>query len=205
MRTKQNQLGDLLFGQTRGRVLRLLFGHPDQTFFVRQIARETAVSVGSVQRELETLAKVGLIERSISGHQVYYQANRSHPVFAEIHTLVAKTVGVFQVLTSALAPLVKRISLAFVYGSVASRSENAGSDIDLMIVGNVTLDEVLIQLGPAERLIGRPINPTLYSDSDFKNKTESGNHFLRSVMRGERVVLIGEDRGSREDAPRKVG
>lgn len=205
VRTKPHQLSDLLFGQTRGRVLRLLFGHPDQAFFVRQIARETAVSVGSVQRELEALAEVGLIERSMSGHQVYYQANRSHPVFAEIHALVAKTVGVFQVLTSALAPLVKRISLAFVYGSVASGSENAGSDVDLMIVGDVTLDEVLAQLGPVERLIGRPINPTLYSDSDFKNKIESGNHFLRSVMRGERVVLIEEDHGSREDAPRKVG
>jgi predicted nucleotidyltransferase len=205
MRTTQDQLSDLLFGQTRGRVLRLLFGQPDATFYVRQIAREIAVSVGSVQRELEALAQVGLIQRSISGHQVYYQANRSHPVFAEVHALVAKTVGVFQVLTSALAPLVKRISLAFVYGSVASRSEKADSDVDLMIVGDVTLDEVLAQLGPAERLIGRPINPTLYSDSDFKNKIESGNHFLRSVMRSERVVLIGEDHGSRDDAPRKVG
>lgn len=205
MRTTQDQLNDLLFGQTRGRVLRLLFGHPDQTFFVRQIARETAVSVGSVQRELEALAQVDLIQRSMSGHQVYYEANRNHPVFAEIHALVAKTVGIFQVLTSAMAPFAKRISQAFVYGSFASRSENADSDVDLMIVGDVTLDEVLVQLGPAERLIGRPINPTLYSDSDFKNKIESGNHFLRSVMRGERVVLIGEDRGSREDAPRKVG
>ena len=205
MRTASDQLGDLLFGQTRGRILRLLFEHPDQTFFVRQIARETAVSVGSVQRELETLAQVGLIERSTSGHQVYYQANHSHPIFAEIHALVAKTVGVFQVLTSALAPLAKRISLAFVYGSVASRNENAGSDVDLMIVGDLTLDEVLTQLGTAERLVGRPINPTLYSDSDFKTKIDSGNHFLRSVMRGERVFLIGEDHGSREDTPRKVG
>jgi predicted nucleotidyltransferase len=205
MRTITIQLGDLLFGQTRGRVLRLLFGHPEQTFFVRQIARETGVSVGSVQRELETLTQVGLIVRSISGHQVYHQANRSHPVFAEIHALVAKTVGVFQILTSALTPLAKRISLAFVYGSVASGSESADSDVDLMIVGDVTLDEVLGQLGPVERLIGRPINPTLYSESDFKNKIESGNHFLRSVMRGERVFLIGDDDGSRNDAPRKVG
>ena len=121
MRTESDQLGDLLFGQTRGRILRLLFGHPDQTFFVRQLARETGISVGSVQRELETLSQVGLIVRSISGHQVYQQANRNHPVFAEIHALVAKTVGVFQLLSSALAPLAQRITQAFVYGSVASR------------------------------------------------------------------------------------
>jgi len=205
MSTNTNALGDLLFGQARGRVLSLLFGQPDQTFFVRQIAREVHMSAGSVQRELETLAQVGLIERSTSGHQVYYKANRNHPVFPEISALVAKTVGVFAQLTAALAPLAKRISLAFVYGSVATRSENAESDVDLMIVGDVTLDEVLLQLGPVERLIGRPINPTLYSDSDFKTKMDSGNHFLRSVMRGEKVFLIGEDHGSRKDTPSKDG
>jgi predicted nucleotidyltransferase len=205
MSTEVNSLGDLLFGQARGRILQLLFGQPDQTFFVRQIAREVSMSAGAVQRELQALAQVGLIERSMSGHQVYYQANRNHPVFAELSALVAKTVGVFQQLASALAPLASRISLAFVYGSVASHSENAESDVDLMIVGDVTLDEVLVQLSPVERLIGRPINPTLYSDSDFKTKIDSGNHFLRSVMRGEKVFLIGEEDGSRKDTPRKVG
>jgi predicted nucleotidyltransferase len=200
MRTKSAQLGDLLFGQTRGRILRLLFGHPDQSFFVREIARDTGISVGSVQRELETLSQVGLIVRSTSGHQVYHQANRNHPVFLEIHALVAKTVGVFQLLSSALAPLAKRISQAFVYGSVAGRSENAESDVDLMIVGEVTLDETLAQLASVEPLIGRTINPTIYSPKEFKTKLQSGNHFLRSVMRSERVFLIGE-----EDEPRKLG
>ena len=205
MSTNASALGDLLFGQARGRVLRLLFGQPDQTFFVRQIAREVGMSTGSIQRELEALSQVGLIVRSTSGHQVYYQTNRNHPVFPEISALVAKTVGVFQQLASALTPLAKRISLAFVYGSVASGNENSESDVDLMIVGDVTLDEVLVQLGSVERLIGRAINPTLYSDSDFKTKMDSGNHFLRSVMRGERVFLIGEDHGSGKGSPRKVG
>src|SRR5208283_5063108 len=119
-------VGDLLFGQTRGRVLALLCGHPDQTFFIRQIARETGASAGTVQRELENLFSCGLIVRSVSGRQVYHQANRNHPVFAEIHSLIAKTVGVFQWITSALAPLAPRISLAFVYGSMARGDENAG-------------------------------------------------------------------------------
>ncbi|WP_263350937.1 nucleotidyltransferase [Acidicapsa acidisoli] len=200
MRTESSPLGELLFGQTRGRILRLLFGHPDQLFFVRQIARETSISVGSVQRELEALSQVGLIVRSTSGHQVYHQANRNHPVFAEIHALVAKTVGVFQLLSSALAPLAQRISQAFVYGSVASRSENAESDVDLMIVGDVTLDETLAQLASVEPLIGRTINPTIYSSKEFESKLQSGNHFLRSVMRSEKVFLIGA-----EDDSRKVG
>lgn len=204
MSTNSRALGDLLFGQTRGRIFALLFGRSDQSFYIRQIARETRTSAGSVQRELEALANVGLIQRTNSGHQVYYQANRNHPVYPELHALVAKTVGVFQLLSTSLAPLANRISQAFVYGSLASGDESAQSDVDLMIVGEVTLDEVLAQLTPVEPQIGRPINPTLYSVSDFKTKIDSGNHFLRSVMQGKRVFLIGESNGdghgSREGA-----
>jgi predicted nucleotidyltransferase len=185
-------VGDLIFGQTRGRILTLLYGHPDQTFFIRQISREIDTSIGTVQRELGTLSQIGLIVRSVSGRQVYYKANRNHPVFAEIHSLIAKTVGVFQLLGSALAPFAKRVSLAFVYGSMARQDENAGSDVDLMIVGDVALDEILMQLAPVERVLGRPINPTLYSVNEFKSRLQSGNHFLRSVLSGEKVLLIGD-------------
>jgi predicted nucleotidyltransferase len=192
MSTIVGALGDLIFGQTRGRILALLYGHSGQSFYLRQISRETGASVGAVQRELETLSRIGIINRSVSGHQVYFQANRTHPVYAELNSLVAKTVGVFHLLTSALAPIAKKISLAFVYGSMARQEENAGSDIDLMIVGDVTLDEVMLLLAPVERAIGRSINPTLYSLREFKSKLKSGNHFLKSVLRGEMVPLIGE-------------
>jgi len=192
MSTNVSALGDLFFGQTRGSVLALLYGRPDQTFFVREISRHVGTSAGTVQRELETLSQFGLIGRSVSGRQVYYKANRNHPVFAEVHSLLAKTVGVFQLLASALQPLAKRISLAFVYGSMARRDENAGSDVDLMIVGDVTLDEALAQLAAVEGAIGREINPTVYSPNEFKRRLESGNHFLRSVLRDETVLLIGD-------------
>jgi uncharacterized protein len=200
VRTTTKTLGDLLFGQTRGRILALLYGVPDQTFFVRQIARQIGTSVGSVQRELETLSEFGLIERSALGRQVFYQANRSHPVFAELHSLVAKTSGIFHLLRSALAPLAKRISFAFVYGSMARGEENAGSDVDLMIIGDVTLDEILAHLTPAERDLTRQINPTVFSLGEFQSKLQQGNHFLHSVMRGKSVFLIGD-----EDEFRKMG
>jgi predicted nucleotidyltransferase len=109
-----------------------------------------------------------------------------------MHSLIAKTVGAVQLLRSALAPLGKRVSLAFIYGSMARHEENAGSDIDLMIVGDVTLDEVLKQFAPVERQIGRPVNPTVYSTGEFKSKLKGGNHFLKSVMRGDKVILIGD-------------
>jgi predicted nucleotidyltransferase len=192
MSTNIGALGSLIFGQTRGSVLALLYGHPDETFFVREISRQIDTSVGAVQRELETLSQLGLLDRSQSGRQVYYQANREHPVFAEIHSLVAKTVGVFQLLRSALAPFAKRVTLAFIYGSMARGDEKARSDVDLMIVGNATLDEILTALAPVERAIGRPVNPTVYSTDEFKAKVEGGNHFLGSVLRGETVLLIGD-------------
>ena len=205
MNTCDNMLGDLLFGQTRGRILALLYGHPEREIHIREIAREVRTSAGNVRRELETLLRVGLVHRSTIGSQVFYRANRESPVFAELHALVAKTVGVFQILSSALAPLAGRISQAFVYGSIARGDERAVSDVDLMVVGDATLDDVLAHLATAERTIGRPINPTVYSQSEFAAKLQSNNHFLNAVMRGERIFLIGEDdelRACYELAPR---
>ena len=200
MRTTTDTLGDLLFGQTRGRILTLLFGMPDQSFFTRQIARQIGTSVGTVQRELETLSQIGLIERSATGMQVFYQANRDHPAYAELRSLIAKTAGTFHLLRSALAPLVKKIAFAFVYGSMARGDENGASDVDLMVIGDVSLDEILTQLTPAERGLGRAINPTVFSLKEFKSKLKEGNHFLKSVMRGKKVLLAGD-----EDELRKMG
>jgi predicted nucleotidyltransferase len=196
----QNGLADLLFGRTRGAILALLYGHADQSFYTRQIAREVDVSVGAVQRELESLSKVGLIVRTSVGSQVFYHANRDAFVFREMQGLVNKTIGVFSVLRSALQPLAKRVLAAFVYGSVAREQETAQSDVDLMVVGKATLDEVLSRFSTVEKSIGRPINPTVYSVAEFKSKLASGNHFLTAVLKGQKVFLLGD-----EDELRKVG
>jgi predicted nucleotidyltransferase len=193
-------LADLLFGRTRGAILALLYGRTDQSFYTRQIAREVNASVGAVQRELENLSNVGLIVRTSVGSQVFYQANRGAPVFREMHDLVNKTIGVFSVLRSALQPLSKQIVVAFVYGSVAREEETAQSDVDLMVVGQATLDEVLSRLSSIEKNIGRPINPTVYSVMELKSKLASGNHFLTAVLKGQKVFLVGD-----EDELRKVG
>lgn len=193
-------LADVLFGRTRSGVLALLYGHADQRFYLRQIARQMNASAGAVQRELENLARVGLVIRTSLGNQVFYQANVKGPVFSEMHALVNKTLGAFRVLQAALQPLSKKILIAFLYGSMARQEEKDGSDIDLMIVGSVTLEEVLVVLANAERLLGRAVNPTVYSVQEFKAKLKAQNHFLTSVLRGKKVFLIGE-----EDELRKVG
>ncbi len=194
MSAETKSLANVLFGKGRGALLALFYGHPDQSFYYRQITRQLAdISVGTLQRELDTLSQLELVDRSTLGNQVFYRANRNHPVFPELRALVAKTVGAFQVLRSALSPLEDRISLAFIYGSIARQQENAESDIDLLVVGKASLEDVLSAVGPVEQSLGRTVNPTVYSLAEFKAKLADGNHFLTSVVRGEKIFLIGGD------------
>jgi len=193
MSTSTPSLGDLLLGQTRGQILALLLGAPDESFFTRQIARQIATSVGTVQRELTRLADAGLIVRSALGSQVFYRANRDHPIFPELRALLAKAMGVFELLKKALAPLSARIDFAFVYGSVARGDDNAASDIDLMVIGAVSLDDILDALGPMEKQLRHPVNPTIYSLKDLKQRYRAGNHFLRSLNNTSKVFLIGAE------------
>jgi len=197
MSTPLTAVGDLLFGQTRGRVLALLYGAPGESFFIRQIGRQVETSVGTVRRELTLLADKGLIKRSAVGNQVFYQANQEHPDFPELRALLAKTAGVFPMLRAALAPLSLRISVAFVYGSVARGEDKATSDIDLMVVGAVSLDDVLDAVGPLEKQLGRPVNPTIYSPADLTARLRSGNHFLQSLRKSKKAFLIGDEDGFR--------
>jgi predicted nucleotidyltransferase len=201
MRAKPRTVADVLFGKARGAILGLLYEHPDQSFYYRQLTRELkSLSVGTLQRELEMLTQLGLIERSTLGKQVFYRANRSHPVFPEMRALVSKTLGLVPTMRSALAPLADRISVAFIYGSIAWREERAESDIDIMVVGRARLEDVLSNLGNIEASLRRAVNPTVYSVPEFKTKLARGNHFLNSVVRGEKIFLIGD-----EDELRKVG
>lgn len=199
MRAKGTIAADILFGKGRGAILGLLYEHPDQSFYYRQLTRELKdLSVGTLQRELATLTGLGLLERSPVGNQVFYRANRNHPVFPELRALVAKTVGATAMLRSALAPLADSISVAFVYGSIARQEERAESDIDLMVVGRATLEDVLGAVGNIEASLRRAVNPTVYSVSEFKKKLAGGNHFLNAVLRGEKIFLIGDEDGLRQ-------
>ena len=198
MRTDSSTLGDLLFGQTRGRILATLYDKPETTFFVRQLARHIDGSVGTVQRELATLTAAGLILRDDRENQVFYRANRAHSIFAELHSLLAKTTGVFHLLREVLTPLAERIEFAFVYGSFGRGEEKAESDIDLMVAGEVTLDELLGQISPMERRLKRPINPTIFASSELRTKIHSGNHFLKAIQSGSLIFLIGSEHEFRE-------
>ncbi|AFL89267.1 putative nucleotidyltransferase [Terriglobus roseus DSM 18391] len=198
MSTEASALGDLLFGKTRSRLLATLYSKPDTHFFARQLARHIHGSAGTVQRELLTLASAGLIVRSSRENQVLYQANSRHPIFPELHSLLAKTTGVFSILSESIAPFAQEIEFAFVYGSFARGEEKAESDIDLMVIGEVTLDDLLHSLTSVEKKLGRPVNPTVFARQEVRTRIHTGNHFLKALQSASLVFLIGSENDFRE-------
>lgn len=190
-RTTDAEPATILFGNTRRRVLGWLLGHADETFYLRQIVRQTGSSQGGVQRELEALTRAGLLRRTVQGRQVYFQANRESPIFPELETLFLKTAGVADVLREALAALGDRVIVAFVFGSAARGALRPASDVDLLVVGDLPFEAVVNALGEAQRRLGREVNPTVYPPDEFRTKIRAKHHFLTTVLHEPRVFVIG--------------
>ncbi len=188
-------VGETLFGQTRQRILALLFGHPGERFYQRRIIKAAGLGSGTVQRDLKRLSRSGVLTRSVEGRQVYFQANRHCPVFAELHGIVRKTFGVAQALKEALASIADRICVAFIFGSVATGTETPMSDVDVLIVGdNLSLSDVVSAIADAQRELGREVNPSLYPTREFCRKLAEGQHFISNVVAGQKIFLIGDER-----------
>jgi uncharacterized protein len=181
----------VLFGKTQRALLAIFFARPDETFYLRQIVRMTGGGQGAIQRELKRWVQAGLLIQTRQGNQVHYQANQALPIFPELKAITLKTCGMADVLREALADLAERIVLAFIYGSMAAGTEKAGSDVDLIVVGDASFGEVVASLQSAQERIGREINPSVYLAEEFKKKLRNGHHFLSSVLAGAKIFLIG--------------
>jgi predicted nucleotidyltransferase len=193
---KAASIADALLTKTQQRVLSLFFGQPDQTFFQQELINRSRSGSGAVQRELARLVECGLVTATRIGSQKHYQANRSSPIFEELRGIVAKTMGAADPVRAALRPLGARIDLALIYGSVARGEDRAQSDIDLLVVGNdLTLEDLFRRLKPVEKKVGRKINPTLYTREELARRRRNGNTFLKKVLGGKHIVLIGSEDG----------
>lgn len=187
-------IGSALFGKTRRQVLALLYGHTDRAFFLREIARWCDVGLGPVQRELANLTRAGIISRREQGRQVYFQADSSCPVFAELRSLVAKTIAVADVLRAALEPLRDRIHVAAVYGSAARGELRSGSDVDVLVLGDVSIGDVVDALAPAQDRLGREVNPSVFPVEEWRRLLVAGQHFPTRVAEAPKIFLIGDER-----------
>ncbi|HEX4486381.1 MAG TPA: nucleotidyltransferase domain-containing protein [Terriglobales bacterium] len=182
-----------LFSSTRNALLSLIYGHADESFYSLQLIRAVGAGRGAVQRELQHLTEMGLVVRKAQGNQVLYQANMQSPIFPEIKSLIAKTVGLHDTLRTALAGPASGIQIAFVFGSLARHADRSGSDVDLLILGDASFRHVVSALAPAQKALRREINPLVFPLAEFHSKLAAGNHFLRGVMKEKKLFVIGSE------------
>ena len=187
-------LADALFGQVRQRVLGLLFGHPERSFYTNEIIGWVDAGSGAVQRELARLEAAGLVTTSRVGRQKHYQANEGAPIFSELRGIVLKTSGLGDVLRDALSPFHGDIRAAFVFGSIAKGSDGARSDVDLMVIGDrLTYAELFSALETASSRLARSVSPTIYTSAELARRVGERNPFLMKVLEQPKIWLIGED------------
>lgn len=184
-------LASLLFKDYRRRVLGLLLLHPDKQYHVREIARLTGTVAGTLHKELARLAEEGVLVKEASGNQLQYRANRACPVFKELASILRKTSGLVDVLADALAPLIEKVTVAFVYGSVARGKETSGSDIDVLLIGDLEFSEVVAALYPAQEVLGREINPKVYSKKEWRQMLKKKDAFIKELMADPKLFIIG--------------
>lgn len=188
----RTSLAAALFSGTQQRVLGLLFGQPERSFYATELISLAGVGSGAVQRELARLAQSGLVTVKPVGNQKHYQANPASPIYAELCGVVRKTVGLAEPLRSALAPLATQIKAAFVYGSIAKKEDTASSDIDVMLLSDtLTFADVILALQTATEELGREVNPNIYTLQDFAKRLNEGGSFVSRVMAQPKVWLIG--------------
>jgi predicted nucleotidyltransferase len=186
-------LSSILFTEYRSRVLGLLLLHPERSYYLREIARLTATVPGTLKREMDKLLEVGLLTVKKVGNQNHYQANRDCPIYEDLSNVLRKTSGLSDVLIAALLPLSEKIQSAFVFGSVASGKVNAKSDIDLMLIGEVTYAEVVLLLHPLQEQLGREINPKIYADKEWSKLVKDNGAFVHDVLRKQKLFIIGNE------------
>ena len=185
---------DALFPKVRQRVLAVLFGSPDRSYYTNELIALAQSGAGAVQRELADLSAAGLLTVRKQGNQRHYQANAASPVFTELRGLILKTIGLSDVLRTALAPLAEHIERAFVFGSIARQTDTAQSDVDLLLVSNqLGYGDVFTALEGASQTLGRTINPVLYSAAEFEARRASDNAFITRVLQQPKIWLIGQE------------
>jgi predicted nucleotidyltransferase len=189
---RKAQLVELLFGAYRRQVLSLLLLRPDESFYVREIARLTGVPAGSLHRELKALTEAGLLVRTAVGNQVRYHAGRDSPIYEELAAIFRKTAGLADVLRDLLSPLADKISLAIVFGSVAQAKAKATSDIDLLVVGSVSFSAVVEACHLGRARLGREVNPVVMSKAVFQAKQRARDRFVSRVLKEPKIFLIGD-------------
>ena len=186
-----NTLAQLVCSRVRAKVFSLLFCASPASLHLREIQRRSGFALGTVRQDIEKLVKMELVLRRKDGNRMYYAANEKHPLFPEIRGLVLKTSGLADVLKQALN--VPSILCAFVFGSIAQGTATAESDVDLMVIGEISLRKITGLLSGTGNHLGREINSHVLSLGEFSKRWKAGEHFVASVMAAPKIWMIGSE------------
>jgi predicted nucleotidyltransferase len=181
----------MISSKARAEIFRLLFGVSEKEIHVRDMERQSGLSFRAVHLELNNLTQMDLIKKRRSGNRVYYRANDEHPLFNDIRNIVLKTSGLVEVLKEYLDH--EEVKVAFVFGSIARKDEGARSDVDLMVIGDVSLRKVSGWLMGSSEKIGREINPHTLSLEEYTERKQQNEHFLSSVLNSPKLFIIGDE------------
>ena len=184
-------LAQLLSSRARAGVFRLLFALRHAELHVRALARQSGLHEATVRQELRKLKALDLVKERRDGNRAYFSANEAHPLYIEIHRLVLKTSGLVDVLRDALKAA--DVHAAFVFGSVAQGNEQARSDIDLMVVGDIGLRKLTSLLSGIPEQVGRDVNPHVMTDHEYARRLQAGDHFVTRVLSGPKLFVVGTE------------
>jgi predicted nucleotidyltransferase len=192
-------LSDALFSKVQQRVLALIFGHPERSFYTSEIMRNVHSGVGAVERELSKLERSGLVSVERIGNQKHYRANHAAPIFEELRGLVEKTVGLAEPIKKSFQPYADRIKSAFVYGSVARGADTARSDIDLIVIGNdLNYSDLYTAAQNVTTTLGRKLNPLFLSESDWHRKASESGSVFNKISRSPKIFIVGTEEDLQE-------
>jgi predicted nucleotidyltransferase/DNA-binding HxlR family transcriptional regulator len=186
---KTNRLAELLSSRARAEIFRLLLSGSGEELHVREIERRSGLNDSTLRQELRKLVRLDLVQSRRDSNRVYYRAKTENPLYPEIRNLVLKTIGLADGLKSALVDT--RIRVAFVFGSIARGEEKAGSDVDLMVIGQLGLRDLSRLLSGIEEKIGREVNPHVLSEKEFRKRVRAKEHFVSRVMESPKIFIIG--------------
>ena len=185
-----NILAEIVSSKIRAGIFRLLFGTDSGELHMREIERRSGYAIGSIQAELKKLLRLDLVKKRKDGNRLYYRANREHPLYLDIRNLVLKTNGLADVIKLALRQNAG-IHIAFVFGSIARHEETTESDVDLMVIGQLSLRKLTGMLAGVSEKIGREINPHVFSVDEFAKRKARKEHFITQVLEAPKIFIIG--------------
>jgi predicted nucleotidyltransferase len=188
-------LSNALFSKVQQRVLALIFGQPERSFYTSEIMRNVRSGSGAVERELSRLQQSGLVSVERIGNQKHYRANRESPIFGELRGLIMKTAGLAEPIRKSLEPYAGRIKTAFIYGSVAKGADTARSDIDLMVIGDgLSYSELYTAVQDAEGILARKVSPMFLTWEDWRIKTADKNSVVGLIAHAPKIFIFGSEK-----------